>query len=544
MTIIPVPGEVEPYRTVYDQGKGEVFLSDDAGGVGLTVINDTTDTVVATIPLPGVGPTGMAYDPAKGEIFVGNQLGSNVTIINDTTDAIVGAIQTGGEIPWSPVYDPEKGEIFVANQGSGISGSNVTVINDTTDTVVTSINIGTDPLGDLVYDSGKGEIFVPNYGSGNVSVISDATNTVVATIFIGTLVWGAAYDPAADEIFVGNFNGDYQNVTVISDVTDETVGSIFPDAFTPMALAFDPVTGDLYTGDPDGTVAVITPMTGPAHYPVTFTETGLPASTSWGVTFNATLNSSTTSSIGFSVLNGDYSFGVGAVSGYSASPSSGPVTVSGAAQTIPIVFSVSVTPTYTITFEENGLPASTSWSVTLQSTPQSSVTTAMEFVRANGTYTFTVGSVPGYSAAPGSGSVIVYGADVLKEINFTVPAPGGGSSSSGFLGLTGYEGYVLIGILAGLLAVMFFLFAGWRHKSRVVFVEQGLPPGTLWTVTLDDVTKSAEATEIRFLVSSGRHPFTVGSVAGWRPAPAAGTAEVGRDRVDVRISFTAGTSPP
>jgi YVTN family beta-propeller protein len=543
VTIIPLPGEPEPYRAVYDQGKGEVFLSDDASGAGLTVINDTTNTVVTTIPLPGVGPTGMAYDPTKGEIFVGNQLGSNVTIVNDTTDAIVGVVSNVGNIPWSLVYDSGKGEIFVANDGTGISGTNVTVINDTTDHIVTAINIGTDPLGDIVYDSGKGEIFVPDYGSDNVSVISDATNAVVATIPTGTFAWGAAYDAAADEIFVGNFNGDFENVTVISDITDTAVGSISPDAYTPTALAVDPVTGDLYTGDPDGTVAVITPVSGPAQYPVTFTETGLPVGTSWSVTFDATLNSSTTSSIGFSVVDGSYTFAIGAVSGYRATPSSGPVTVSGAPQTIPIVFSASVTPTYTITFEEQGLPASTTWSVTLQSTPQSSATSLIAFVRANATYTFTVGSVAGYSVAPASGSVVVYGADVLKEINFTASAPGGGSSGPGFLGLTGYEGYVLIGILAGILAVMFFLFAGWRHKPRIVFVEKGLPTGTSWSVTLDEVTKASTSEEILFFVGSGKHPFKVGPVTGWWPTPAEGTAEGGRDRVDMPITFTAGKPP-
>jgi len=542
VAVIQIPGpDPEPYRVAYDSGKGEIFTSDSAGGVGLSVINDTTNTVVDTIHLPGVEPTGMAYDPAKGEIFVGNELGSNVTIINDTTDTIVGVIPNVGQIPWSPVYDPEKGEIFVANQGTGISGSNVTVINDTTDAIVTSINIGTDPLGDIVYDSGKGEIIVPNYGSENVSVISDATNTVVATVFIGTLAWGAAYDPAADEIFVGDFNGDYENITVISDLTDKTVDSIFPVAYTPSSFAFDPATGDLYAGDSgDGTVAIVSPLSGPSttHYPVTFTETGLPLGTSWGVTFNATLNSSTTSSIGFSVLNGSYSFGVGAVSGYRGNPSSGPVTVSGGPQTIPIVFTVVVAPTYTITFEEQGLPASTSWSVTLQSTPQSSATTLIEFVMANGTYSFTVGAVPGSSASPSSGSVFVHGADVLKEINFTASVPGGGSSSPGFLGLPGYEGYVLLGVLAGLLAVMLFFFAGWRHKSRIVFVEEGLPPGTSWTVTLDEVTKASPTPEILFFVRSGDHPFKVGSVKGWTPAPDSGMAHAGRDRVDLHVTFT------
>ena len=612
----------EPVRVVYDRGKGEIFTSDTASGVGLSVINDTTFAVVKTIPLPGVAPTGMAYDPAKGEIFVGTESGSNVTIVNDTTDTVVGAIPNVGDDPWSLVYDAGKGEIFVANLFGELTNSNVTVINDTTNTIVGRINIGATPDGELVYDSGKGQIFVPNFGSDNVSVISDATNTVVASIGTGTFAFGSAYDPAADEVFVGNFNGNSENITVISDVTDTIVGSIYPVGTAPSSLAFDPVTGHLYAGDSvDGTVAVIAPQgaSGAPHYTVTFTETGLPIGTSWSVTFNDTLSSSTTSSIAYSVLDGSYSFSVGAVAGYTPAPASGPVTVNGAAQTIPIVFSAAplekypvtftetglpagtswsvtfndtlsssttsaiaysvpdgsysfsvgtvsgYTPapasgpvtvdgaaqtipivftaippgTYTVTFTETGLPTGTSWTVTLGGTPMSSSGAVIVFTESNGSFSFTVGTVSGYASAPGSGTEVVKGGPVSQAITFSAKSsPPPSTSSSGFLGLTGSDLYILLGVVAALVAFLIVLAVARRHKLPIAFTEVGLPPGTRWTVALDGSEQSAQADVIVFEVHSGTHSYVVGVPRGFTPSPASGTVELKGERIDVRLRFT------
>ncbi|MHB1623445.1 MAG: hypothetical protein ACYCR9_09570, partial [Cuniculiplasma sp.] len=76
-------------------------------------------------------------------------------------------------------------------------------------------------------------------------------------------------------------------------------------------------------------------------YPVKFTESGLPSGTSWSVTFNGKTSTSTSSTVSFSVVDGTYSYTIGAVSGYTSSPSSGSVTVSGSAQGVSIGFSAS-----------------------------------------------------------------------------------------------------------------------------------------------------------------------------------------------------------
>ncbi len=162
------------------------------------------------------------------------------------------------------------------------------------------------------------------------------------------------------------------------------------------------------------------------HFAVTFTEAGLAASAPWSVTFNGATMSSTTSTIVFSEQNGTYSYSVSA-SGYTASPSSGNLQVSGITSQS-ISFTALPPGSYTVTFTESGLPGSTSWSVTLNGAPQSSTGTSILFTEMNGTYSYTVGSVTGYTAAPSSGMVTVSGPGSSTSITFTSSGGGGGGA--------------------------------------------------------------------------------------------------------------------
>ena len=76
----------------------------------------------------------------------------------------------------------------------------------------------------------------------------------------------------------------------------------------------------------------------PTIYALTFAEAGLGPGTSWTVTLNGTVASSTTSTIAFNGSNGTYPFTVDPVPGYTISPSSGSVTVNGAATLTNLTF--------------------------------------------------------------------------------------------------------------------------------------------------------------------------------------------------------------
>lgn len=157
----------------------------------------------------------------------------------------------------------------------------------------------------------------------------------------------------------------------------------------------------------------------PPTYAVNFTESGLATATNWTVTFNGTSRSSTAPSISFESGNGSFPFVVPNVAGYSAHPPSGSVTVVGAEVNVSIAFTPLPVTKYTITFSESGLPSGSYWSVSLNGTANSTTGRFVTFSEPNGSFPFRVGAVSGFSTSSQSGTVIVGGSAVSKAIAFT-----------------------------------------------------------------------------------------------------------------------------
>jgi YVTN family beta-propeller protein len=236
----------DPYGMAYDTAMNEIFVVNTNAGT-VSVISDSNNTVVATIPLGNPVPIGVAYwivyDSGKGELFVSLSFAGNgkVIIISDKSNTVVGETTVGGE-PEGVAYDSAKGEIFVANALSNV----VSVISDKTDTVTASVTV---PYGTsaLAYDFGRGEIFAtdippnnmsnPNAFSSTVSIISDNSNQVVANVTVGSSPQGLTYDPMKNEVFVTNIGS--RTVSVISDKNNQVVKTI-PLVEYPYAAAYDP----------------------------------------------------------------------------------------------------------------------------------------------------------------------------------------------------------------------------------------------------------------------------------------------------------------
>jgi hypothetical protein len=73
----------------------------------------------------------------------------------------------------------------------------------------------------------------------------------------------------------------------------------------------------------------------------------------------------------------------------------------------------------------------------------------------------------------------------------------------------------------------------------VDFSEEGLPNGTIWSVTLGGQTMQDPApTPIAFSVSSGAYSYLVGSVPGYSDDPSAGSLSVGTSPLSVVVNFT------
>jgi len=92
-------------------------------------------------------------------------------------------------------------------------------------------------------------------------------------------------------------------------------------------------------GSSTGTTVVFSAVP-PGKFALTFTETGLPGGSDWSVTIGATTEYSNGGNVvSFQEANGTFSYQVGPVSGFAATPSTGSVLLSGAARNVEVTFS-------------------------------------------------------------------------------------------------------------------------------------------------------------------------------------------------------------
>jgi len=365
---------IGPDGAAFDSANGYIYVT-NVGSDNVSVINGSTNNVIASIGV-GVGssPDGAAFDSANGYIYVTNVGSDNVSVINGATNKVIASIGVG-VAPDGAAFDSANGYIYVANFRSG----SVSVINGATNKVIASIGVGVAPDG-AAFDSANGYIYVTKQYSNSVSVINGATNKVIASIGVGSSPGGAAFDSANGYIYVTNSAS--LNVSVINGATNKVIASIGVGV-APDGAAFDSANGYIYVANDDSNnVSVIN---GATNKVIAGIGVGLAPD---GAAFDS--------------ANGYI---------YVANFGSGTVSI--------ISTSSQVMKQYSVTFTESGLPSGASWSVTFNGATLSSTTNTIVFNELNGTYSYVVASVSGYTVSPSSGSITVNGENIEKVVTFT-----------------------------------------------------------------------------------------------------------------------------
>ncbi|MGA8604620.1 MAG: thermopsin family protease [Thermoplasmata archaeon] len=154
---------------------------------------------------------------------------------------------------------------------------------------------------------------------------------------------------------------------------------------------------------------------------VSFSETGLTSGTMWSVTFNGVTQASSTAFDNFTATIGTYLYQVGNVAGYTVSPASGSVTVSGVPYNVPVTYTAVPVPTYAVTLSAGGLSTGTTWSATVNGVTQSTTGPSLTWYLASGAYTYKFNNVSGYNLAStgASGSVTVASAPTSLSASYS-----------------------------------------------------------------------------------------------------------------------------
>ena len=504
-----------PIFETYDSGNGYVYV-ENTGSADVSVIDGLA--VIATVG-SGVYPLDAAYDPGNGFLYVPNFASNDVSILNGTGRiASVGV----GDAPTDATYDTETGNVYVTNSGS----NNVSVLNGTR--VVGTVAVGREPMY-AAYDPQTNYLFVPNEQSDNVSVIVEAT--AIGTVDVGSLPELATYDPSNGCVYVSVADvwtagpGGVSEIVASHGYTVRFTETGLPEG-TPWFVVLDgtllrSASSAITFAEPNGTysysVASAQGMSpGPAYgsvavhdasriVPVTFTvqpsyevslvETGLPNGTSWSATLGSATESTTASTMVFSEPTGIWRYSIGGVPGWSTPDSSGLLFVNGSAVTLPLTWQQV---TYAVTFQENGLPTPTLWSVAITSPPYgptaSGGTPTLTVKLPNGSYAYSVFALIQKYSSPG-GTFVLDGKPLSLSVAF-FPSP-----------------------------------------YSVTFNETGLPYETPWSVTLQGDTIVSTSASITFEVPNGTPVYEIGKLPGWSTASYSGQVDVHGAAVDRIVAW-------
>ncbi len=396
---------------------------EEAAARGITVLASSGDDGNTNSTAPSF-PATMAYNNF-GTLAVG---GAEMTLSGTASQNGTGTTGIQSEAVW--YNSPNAGD---GSQG-GVSSIfaepswqlNSPMANNaiTSNSSVTGVSSGRGTP-DVAADGANMSIYISYQGSSSYQELwgtSIASPLMAGTIAVMDYYLGSNegfMNPEVYKLAQAEANGSYQNEKPFYFIYNGSNGAFHAENGYSLAVGWGSINAYNFVE----IQSAGTPTSGSSvKYNVTFSETGLPTNTNWSVTFNGTAKSSSSNTISFSVPNGSYSFTIGTVTGYTATPSSGTVNVNGANVNQAISFTAisTVKKTYTVTFNEIGLPSGTSWSVTFNGSSQSSNTSSIAFTNIpNGSYSFTVSQVQGYTSSPSSGTVNVAGANISESINFS-----------------------------------------------------------------------------------------------------------------------------
>jgi YVTN family beta-propeller protein len=229
---------------------GNYLYFADTGNNTLAVI-DTADLNYNNYELPpetlvkvGQDPEGVAVTPDGSQVWVadtgpqtGGQSLGGISVISAATDTVTASLSLPGD-PREIAFSPSGRTAYVT------TGAGLVVINTATLQVVTTVTGLGNPQGVAVLPDGS-TVYVTNTVRGLVDVMSAATDTVTGTIKVGQLPWGLVLSADGSTMYVAD--GDSDAISVVSTKSD-TVTDTIPDAGDPVSVALTPDGSRLWVG--------------------------------------------------------------------------------------------------------------------------------------------------------------------------------------------------------------------------------------------------------------------------------------------------------
>jgi hypothetical protein len=438
-----------------------------------TTINYTEPNGTYGFSVAAVG----AYQPvpASGDVTVnGSSVTENITFSAATNSTYLVTFTESGLPDGATFYVNLSGEPVLSATVSGATDASV------------SIQLGN---GSYTYVAATDEPGWRTSAGGNLDVAGAALSEPVPFTGPSVSVYAVTFTESGlpdGATWYANVSGDPSLFATVAGSSGTTLAIDLPNgsysyAISTNAPRWSTTAGGstMVAGSPVSILAPFTYSTVPL-YSVTFTESSLPVGATWWVnltgqpSLSATVSSTSGTSLAMSLPNGSYTFSASTSAKDWTTTAGGPISVAGAARSVPVPFTFSgtrVASTYTVTFTESGLPVGSIWWVnisgqsSLSTTVTSSGGTQLTITLGNASYAFEATSnAMGWSAK--GGSFTIAGSDQSVSVPFTssvTPAPPGSTST----GTGSPFPWVWAGAgLAALLALLLLLLVFRRRRKK------------------------------------------------------------------------------
>jgi YVTN family beta-propeller protein len=253
----PLPaGDTPGFAAVSPNGRLLYVANGDAKE--LNVLDTTTNTKLATVPIPDGPPQFLTFSPDGSRLYVSifdvSGAGSEIAVLDTSTNQVLGQIPVAGQ-PYRLAVTADARELIVPVHNP----ERVWTIDTVSLKVTGQIPVPPDPSWvELSIDGRKA--YVVNRGANLITVLDPASGRITGQVPVGAAPNAVAVNPRQPLLAVVNFNG---NSVTLLDASTDTVTTTIPVGQHPQALAWAADGRFLYVvNDGDNTVSTIDPGTG------------------------------------------------------------------------------------------------------------------------------------------------------------------------------------------------------------------------------------------------------------------------------------------
>lgn len=212
-------------------------------GCSVTVLDGTSNTIVATIPInsiAGLGIEGLAVNPVTNTIYVSDADLMTVDVIDGNSNAITATIPMANRIPLGIDVDALRNRVYVA-----IDGPYLLVLDGNTNATVRRVNVGGEnanvainPLTQRAYITN--EMFSPS----TLGVVDTILFQVLANVPVGNTPFDVTVDRKSNLVFVTNINGP--TIAAVNGTTNQVISTL---SVFGRFIRVNPVTAQVYASD-------------------------------------------------------------------------------------------------------------------------------------------------------------------------------------------------------------------------------------------------------------------------------------------------------